>query len=314
MSPEQVPHGRTARRLEWQHLPPEVRTYVEGRLGSPVVQAESQGTGFTPGFASRVRGEGGERLFVKAASKKAQGPFAEAYAEEARKLATLPDGLPATRILWAHEDELWVVLGFEDVEGRRPARPWTGPELKACLTALEQVAAVEPPPGLAPVHVELPSLVTGWQSVWRTTPDLPHLSEAASLAAQLPSIPGGALVHCDARDDNFLLTPEGALLCDWNWPVTGPAWLDAVVLMASVHGDGGDAELALSTSSLTAGVPSEHIDCWLAAYAGFMLEAKDRPVPPTSPYLRVHQAWYADACWSWLSRRRGWAADLVTGP
>lgn len=305
--PEQVPHGRTAQRLEWKHLPPEVRSYIEGRLGSPVVTAESQGAGYTPGFASRLLGEGGQRLFVKAASKKAQRPFAEAYAEEARRLATLPKELPATHILWAHEDDAWVVLGFEDVAGRAPARPWNGPDLRACLTALERVAAAPPPAGLAPVHVELPSLVTGWQHVWKTRPDWPHLSEAASLAAMLPELPGDALVHCDARDDNFLITGDGAVLCDWNWPVLGAPWLDAVVLMISVHGDGGDAELALTSTPLTSRVASQHVDAWLAAYAGFMLEAADRPVPPTSPFLRRHQAWYAAAAWSWLSRRRGWA-------
>lgn len=143
-----VPRGRTARRLTWQHLPPEVRAYVENRLGSPVARADSQNAGFTPGFASRLTGASGERLFVKAASKKAQRPFAEAYAEEARKLVALPSELPATRILWAHEDESWVILGFEDVDGHAPARPWKGPELQACLTALEQVAAAEPPGSL----------------------------------------------------------------------------------------------------------------------------------------------------------------------
>lgn len=301
-----IPHGRTARRLEWQHLPPGIRGYVEGRLGSPVVRAESQGAGFTPGFASRLTGEGGERLFVKAASKKAQRPFAEAYAEEARKLATLPPEVPATTILWTHEDESWVVLGFEDVAGHAPARPWKGQELRACLTALELVAAVPPPPGLEPVHEELPSLVTGWQHVWKTRPDWPHLSDAASLAGALPSLGGGALLHCDARDDNFLITPGGALLCDWNWPVTGPAWFDALALLVSVHGDGEDAELALSSSLLTRMVPAEHLDIGLAALTGFMLEASDRPVPPTSPYLRAHQAWYAEAAWSWLAARRGW--------
>jgi hypothetical protein len=303
---EQVPHGHTARRLEWQHLPPQIRAYVEARLGSSVVRADSQGTGFTPGLASRLTGASGERLFVKAASKKAQRPFAEAYVEEARRLATLPHDLPATRILWAHEDDAWVVLAFEDVEGRPPRRPWKRAELDACLAALSAVAAAAPPADLSPVHVELPSLVTGWQHVWRTRPDWPHLSEAASLAGGLPSLPGERLVHCDARDDNFLITSEGALLCDWNWPVLGPAWLDAVALMISVHGDGADAESVLTSCALTSEVDPDHIDTWLAAYAGFMLEARDRPVPPTSPFLRVHQNWYAQAAWSWLAQRRGW--------
>ena len=81
---EPVPHGRTARRLEWPHLPPPVRQLVERQLGSPVAKAESQGSGFTPGFASRLTGEDGSRLFVKAASKKAQQQFAASYAEALR--------------------------------------------------------------------------------------------------------------------------------------------------------------------------------------------------------------------------------------
>ena len=61
---EAVPHGRTARRLEWAHLPPQVRTLVETRLGSPVVRAESQGSGFTPGFASRLTAADGLRCLA----------------------------------------------------------------------------------------------------------------------------------------------------------------------------------------------------------------------------------------------------------
>src|SRR5688500_11845585 len=108
-----IPHGRTARRLEWQHLPPAVRAVVEEQVGSPVVRAESQGSGFTPGFASRLTGADGTEVFVKAASKQAQRPIAAAYAEEGRVQRLLPDQLPAPRLLWTHEDDRWVVLGWE---------------------------------------------------------------------------------------------------------------------------------------------------------------------------------------------------------
>src|SRR3954453_13265471 len=130
---ENVPHGRTARRLEWAHLPPMVRRLVEQHLGAPVVSAESQGGGFTPGFASRLTAENGARLFVKAASKKAQRQFAASYAEEARKVALLPPAAPAPRLVWTHEDALWIVLAFDCVDGRPPRRPWRERELVACL-------------------------------------------------------------------------------------------------------------------------------------------------------------------------------------
>src|SRR6478752_6303610 len=132
--PTTIPHGRTAQRLE----PPHVRDLVEQRCGSPVVEAESQGAGFTPGFASVLVCADGTRHFVKAASTKAQRMFAEAYREEARKLAALPDEAPAARLLWLHDADDWVVLGIEHVDARQPERPWRAADLEACLTMTER--------------------------------------------------------------------------------------------------------------------------------------------------------------------------------
>jgi len=310
---EPVPHGRTARRLEWHHLPPAVRSMIEGRLGSPVVTAESQGAGFTPGFASRLTGAGGERLFVKAASKKAQRPFAETYAEEARKLRLLPSGLPAPELLWSHEDDLWVVLGFVCIDGDNPRRPWQAAELNACLDMLEVVADVlDPVPRGLDLHLitdDLPALVTGWDYVRNAHPDWPHLKEAAALARSYLDIPGQhRFVHSDVRDDNCLIETSGrALLCDWNWPALGPPWLDTLDLLASAYGDGVDVDGIIATRPLTKDVDPAHIDAAIAQLCGFMLKSRDRPESPTSPYIHVHARWYSEVCWSWLAHRRGWS-------
>ena len=117
-----APPGRTARRLEWSFLPPNLRTFIERRCGSPVVEAVSQGGGFTPGFASVLTCEDGSRHFVKAASVKAQRHFADSYREEARKLIHVPDTVAAPRLLWSLDDD-WVVLGLEYVDGRSPHGP-----------------------------------------------------------------------------------------------------------------------------------------------------------------------------------------------
>ena len=86
-----VPHGHTAMRLTWPHLPAPLRARIEERLGSPVAEAVSQDSGFTPGFASVLTGADGSRLFVKAAHRSAQRYAAPAYAEEARKLVAFGD-------------------------------------------------------------------------------------------------------------------------------------------------------------------------------------------------------------------------------
>lgn len=309
---EAVPHGRTARRLEWAHLPPQVRALVERRLGSPVLRAESQGSGFTPGFASRLTGEDGSRVFVKAASRKAQAPVAESYAQEARTIARLPAEIPAPRLLWTHQDDLWVVLGFECVQARPPRRPWLAAELEACLDTLAATVEVTRPAlpglGLRPLTEELPGLLTGWEYVARTDPAWPHLADVRALVAENALDPvADSFVHSDARDDNFLLTADGsALLCDWSWPALGPAWLDAVWLLVSAHGDGLDADAMLAGHPVTRDADPDQVDSSLAMLCGLMLEARDRPVPPTSPSLRVHARWWSEAAWAWLAARRGW--------
>ncbi len=305
-----VPHGDTALRLEWKFLPREVRALVEDELGSPVVKAESRTSGFTPGFASILTGADGSRVFVKAASKVAQAEIASSYAEEIRKLVLLGDAIPSPALQWFSKDEAWVLLGFEAVTAKQPRRPWRLPELDRALDLAEQIASstTSVPAGLdlQPLVVDLPDLVSGWDNV---DPSWPHHGEAAELASRLADVPGGAFVHADLRDDNILFAADGrTLACDWNWPALGAVWQDTMDLLISAYGDGLDVEPVLAARELTRDADPDDLDAWLAGVCGFMLTACQRPVPPTSPYLRTHQRWTAEAAWSWLAHRRGWSA------
>jgi hypothetical protein len=309
--PYPAPVGRTARRLEWLHLPPPVRATVERRIGAPVVDAVSQRAGFTPGFASVLVGADGARHFVKAASVKAQRAFALSYREEARKLAALPPDVPAPRLQWVEEAHDWVVLGIEHVAGRAPRRPWTGDDLAASLAMLSDVAATLTPPPEALALDTIEAELADWPAHWdyaRATFVLPHGDEAAALAARYAEVVGGdTLVHTDVRDDNIIVRPDGtAVLCDWNWPGVGAAWLDSLWLLAGARGDGLDVEAVLAGHPTFAGVPAESIDVVLALLTGYFLKSADDPVPPTSPYLRAHQQWHGDVLWDWLCERRGW--------
>lgn len=305
-----IPHGETAQRLDWMLLPPMTRRLVESRFGTKVVASVSAGSGYTPGCASVLTGADGRKLFVKAASKKAQRPFAEAYHEEIKKLRGLPSPLPVPKLLWSHEDDLWVVLAMEYVEGHNPVRPWQRAELDACLDTLELLAqTLTPPPlELATFAHDFGEFLQCWDHVRATAPDWPHLDEAAALAARFEAATAGnTLVHTDARDDNFLLSDEhGAVLCDWNWPVVGAAWIDTVSLLMSAFGDGLDADAVLAERAMTRNVDPDAIDSVLALFAGYFLQRRDEPTPHSSPYLRLHQDWYAEVTWAWLAQRRGW--------
>jgi aminoglycoside phosphotransferase (APT) family kinase protein len=318
--PTTIPHGQTARRLEWQHLPPNIRSLVEQRCGSPVVDATSQGAGFTPGFASVLACADGSRHFVKAASVRAQRMFAEAYREEARKLRALPAAAPAPRLEWWHDADDpagdWVVLGLEYVESRQPDRPWREDDLARCVDMLEQLeAALTPPPAgldLDDFATEFAAFPSYWDRLRDPTPDLPglreHLDDAAVLASAFEEVTAGStLVHTDVRDDNLLLADDGrVLLCDWNFPVVGAPWLDTLILLIGPRGDGLDVDRVLSTAPLTRDVPAEAVDIVIALVTGYFLMSAAQPAPPTSPYLRDAQRWQGEVCWQWLCERRGW--------
>jgi aminoglycoside phosphotransferase (APT) family kinase protein len=306
-----VPYGRTARRLEWHLLPPALRRLVEDRWGTRVVEARSARAGYTPGVASVLTGADGRRIFLEAASRQAQRPFAEAYSMEVRRLRELPAGLPVPRLLWSHEDDSWVVLALEHVDGANPDRPWDRAELDRCLDLLEVLASrLTPPPMQLPSFAEeFAGFPSGWDHVRRTAPRWPHLEEAGALASRWEqATAGNTLVHSDVRDDNLVLTADGrAYLCDWGLPVVGAAWIDTVCLLMTAFGDGIDADALLAERALTRDVPDDHVDVLLALLCGYFLERRDQRAPRSSPFLRRHQDWCAEVSWAWLERRRGWA-------
>ena len=309
------PTTDTARRLEWHVLPRDLRELIAEHCGSPVVAAHSRTRGFTPGFASVLECEDGTRHFVKAASVRAQGMFAAAYREEARKLALLPETVPAPRLLWVHDDE-WVALGIDHLDGRHPHRPWQPDDLSAALDALETVAAtLTPPPeelGLEGSTEEFAPFLEHWDHLRADVPDLPlfaeRLEEAAVLAGRYAEVMAGdTLVHTDVRDDNLLLDADGAAwFCDWNFPVLGAPWLDSLLLLIGPRGDGLDVESVIAVRPLLRDVPPEDVDTVIALVTAYFLKSARDPVPPTSPYVRMHQRWQGEVCWEWLCERRGW--------
>ena len=102
-------------------------------------------------------------------------------------------------------------------------------------------------------------------------------------------------MHADVRDDNVLLASDGrVLLCDWNWPLRGAAWIDTVFLLIGPRGDGLDVDAALARSPLTAEVPAEHVDILLALAVGYFFRHADQPVPSSSPWVREVQRWQGE--------------------
>lgn len=313
-----IPVRATARRPLWEQLPPAVRSLVQQQAGAVVLRASSAGTGFTPGFASRLDLDDGRRTFVKAASSaddRLHGwPLSDAYRDEVRKLAALPSGIGAPAVLWHRDveiaDERWIVVGFQYVDGAPPRRPWRLDQLQLVLDKLIDVADAL---AVVPVELDLETvsaeILDGYAdrlaavrrregaSEW-----LDRVDELCTDAHDL--LAGDNIVHMDLRDDNILIGPEGDVwIVDWNWTVMGPPWVDLVCLLLSARGDGLDAEGLLREHPLSREAEPGAIDALLAVLWSFWAVAATHPVPSHSPHVRHHQKWYLETTESWLRER-----------
>ncbi|MBA2573517.1 MAG: phosphotransferase [Nocardioidaceae bacterium] len=313
-----VPVRATARRPQWRDLPPGVRELISDTVGAAVVAAQSTGTGFTPGFASRLELDDGRDVFVKAASSaddELHGwPLSDAYRDEVRKLSLLPDGIGAPALLWHHDAEVaglrWIIVAFEYVEGAPPRRPWQSDQLHLVL---DKLAATAPaltrvPAGL---HLERADehLMADFDERMTLLRESTGDSEWLDTVEQLcrddsKLLAGESIVHMDLRDDNVLIGPAGDVwFVDWNWPVLGAKWIDLVCLLLSARGDGLDVESMCAGHQLSRDVEPIAIDSLLAVLWSFWGLQITEPVPPGSPHLRDHQTWYEEVTRDWLAER-----------
>jgi hypothetical protein len=323
-----IPVRATAVRKTWLELPPPVRALVEDVVGQPVVGAWSAGTGFTPGFASRLDLADGRHVFVKAASsaddEESGWPLSHAYREEARKLAALPSGVGAPRLLWHRDADVsglrWIVLGLEYIDGAPPRRPWQPGELGLVV---DKLAANAPALAHAPADLELgraeDDLLEDVDARLAEIDALEHDQLFLQVVTRLSrdgarELSGDSLVHLDLRDDNVLIDRHSTVwFVDWNWPARGAPWIDLVCLLISAYGDGLDADAVVADHPLTRDLDPHAVDCLLAALWSFWEVGRRQEVPKKSPHLRNHQAWYGDATAAWLRARLRGRGLLASG-
>ena len=104
------------------------------------MDAVIQPGGFSPGVAARVRLDNGRRAIVKAVGD-INPDSPGIHRAEAQIAAALPADAPVARLLGAIDDDGWVILILEDIDGKMPTQPWLPDELERVLTALADQAA-----------------------------------------------------------------------------------------------------------------------------------------------------------------------------
>jgi aminoglycoside phosphotransferase (APT) family kinase protein len=299
-------------RLPWVSLPSAVREAIERGMGSRVARAVTQPGGFSPGVAARLELEDGRRVFVKAVGPEPNPDSPEFHRREARVAAALPPEAPAPRFLFGHDEEGWVALVFEHVDGREPELPWRDDDLERVLAAVTDLAeALTPPPLDAPPASEaLDELLHGWRTLaaegatgidpWASA----RLDGLAALEARWPEAARGAtLLHCDVRADNILLTPDRVLFVDWPHVCVGAPWLDLLLFLPSVAMQGGPPPWQVfEAHPLGRDAPPDRVLPLVAALAGYFVQRSTLPPPPGLPTLREFQRAQGVETLAWLRR------------
>ena len=149
-------------RITWEDVPLPVRREIERVCGAPVVKAQTQPGGFSPGVAVRVRCSDGARWFVKAVSAEANPETPRMHRREASVLADLDPvivagQLPVPRLRGTAEFGPWFALVVDDVVGRQPDLPWQDEQLDLVLAAVGRLAQV-----LTPAPLTRPASSSTW--------------------------------------------------------------------------------------------------------------------------------------------------------
>ncbi len=311
----------TETRLVWEEVPGGLRRSVETHLGGRVGRADSQHRGFSPTLASRLTLRNGDQFFVKAIAPDSQSGAPggqELYRQEARVAALLPDGAPVPRLVDSWEDEGWVVLAFEDVDGQHPILPWDRGQLGSVLEAMAALAS-----DLTPSPLALPPAgVPGGRNWWGELADdvsrldrLPALDPwirtNLGLLASTATGPGGSyagstLLHTDIRADNILLTNDRVVFVDWPHARVGAPWVDLVFFLPSVAMQGGpNPDTLFWRHPAARGADPTHVLSALAGLAGFFVHGATEDPPPGLPTLRRFQLAQGAEAVGWLRRMMG---------
>jgi len=327
MQPTGTPPPAEGERQDWSALPVETRAAVERALGSAVVEAVSQPTGFSPGVAARLRLADGRRVFAKAIGPKPNPDSTAFHRREARVVAALPPDAPVPRLLWSYDEDGWVVLVFEEIAGRHPVQPWRMDELHHVLDAMAELAAQFTPSPLSQPTVpsaseRIDADICGWRQLSgpqaHLAPGLDawsrrHLDALAEIETTAgAAVAGDTLLHFDIRADNLLLTPDRVWFVDWPHACVGAAWLDVVLFLPSVTMQGGPppAQVLDRHPACRAAAPRGHpaaLTAALVAVAGFFTLRSLRPPPPGLPTLRAFQAAQGAVARAWIAQRTGWS-------
>jgi aminoglycoside phosphotransferase (APT) family kinase protein len=296
-------------RIQWADVPDRVRADLERALGSEVVDAVNQRGGYGPSLAARCGLADGRRAFIKAVSP-AQNPDSPGMMRrEAHVSSALPADAPAPELLHAYDDDEWVALVYEEIDGRLPHTPWDPDELDRVLAATLELGELVPRAPLDSVAQHYGTLFTGWRTLAAEPTPAPmddwfrvRIGELARIEARWEDATrGDGLIHGDVRSDNVLLTGDRVVFVDWTSTCTGAPWFEIVAMLPSIVLEGGgEPEAVLARHGLD--IPRDALLTLVVAIAGYFAERGRQPDPPGLPTVRAFQRAQGAVSNAWLRR------------
>jgi hypothetical protein len=199
---------------------PEVRALIHPYTGD-VSGIRPTAYGFSSDLTALVDCEKGP-FFVKVMRNRPGGRRDSIMREKAVNPYAQPVA-PALR--WHAEDEGWIVLGFEVVEGRPSDFEPGSPDLPIIVELVNRLA-----------RLPLPEVARDWpETRW---------DRFTASPAEAELFRGDALLHTDINPDNMLIGEGNSWVVDWAWPTRGAAFIDPATLVTQLVASGHSAESA----------------------------------------------------------------------
>ncbi|GAA2427193.1 hypothetical protein GCM10010191_45100 [Actinomadura vinacea] len=198
-----------------------------------------------PGFEALIRPHTGDLADIRPTARGngsaftgmvecSQGPFfvkAVPNRPGGRRDSLIREGLvnrfvqpisPALR--WRAEDEAWVALGFEVINGRPSDFTPGSSDLPAIVEILNSIG-----------QLALPDIAHDWlETRW----------DRYAEDGDADLFRGDALLYTDIHESNLLIGDRDTWAVDWSWPTRGAAFIDPALLVMQLIASGHDAEAA----------------------------------------------------------------------
>ncbi|MFJ9848555.1 hypothetical protein [Streptomyces sp. NPDC101150] len=259
-------------------LAPEFMALVRPHTGD-LSDIRPTSRGFSSDITALVECEKG-RFFVKAVRNRPGGRRNSIIRERLINPAVFPVS-PALR--WHAEDDAWIALGFELVEGRASDFAPDSPDLPAIVDTLNRIG-----------ELDLPEVARDWpETRWNRFAQ----DEADSALFQ-----GEALLYTDINPSNLMIGEQNTWAVDWSWPTRGAGFIDPSCLVVQLIAAGHTPEAA---ESWAAGCKAwgeagpRAIDAFAAANARMNRAFAERN--PDASWLRA----MAGAAQAWVDHRNG---------